>query len=43
MMGLHKLTQALLLVLAPLCVQAADTARPVVNLYIWGEYLAPDT
>ena len=42
-MGLHKLTQALLLVLAPLCVQAADTAKPVVNLYIWGEYLAPDT
>ncbi|MBH8614059.1 extracellular solute-binding protein, partial [Pseudomonas mohnii] len=42
-MGLHKLTQAILLVLAPLCVQAADTAKPVVNLYIWGEYLAPDT
>jgi len=42
-MGLHKLTQALLLVLAPLCVQAADSAKPVVNLYIWGEYLAPDT
>ena len=42
-MGLHKLTQALMLVLAPLCVQAADTAKPVVNLYIWGEYLAPDT
>lgn len=43
MMGLHKLTQALMLVLAPLCVQAADSAKPVVNLYIWGEYLAPDT
>jgi putative spermidine/putrescine transport system substrate-binding protein/putrescine transport system substrate-binding protein len=42
-MRLHKLTQALMLVLAPLCVQAADTAKPVVNLYIWGEYLAPDT
>jgi spermidine/putrescine-binding protein len=42
-MGLHKLTQALMLVLAPLCVQAADTEKPVVNLYIWGEYLAPDT
>jgi putrescine transport system substrate-binding protein len=42
-MGLHKLTQALLLVLAPLCVQAADSEKPVVNLYIWGEYLAPDT
>lgn len=36
-MGLHKLTQAILLVLAPLCVQAADTPKPVVNLYIWGE------
>ena len=32
-MRLHKLTQALMLVLAPLCVQAADTAKPVVNLY----------
>ena len=42
-MGLHKLSKALLLVLAPLCVQAAETAKPVVNLYIWGEYLAPDT
>jgi putative spermidine/putrescine transport system substrate-binding protein/putrescine transport system substrate-binding protein len=36
-MGLHKLTQAILLVLAPLCVQVADTPKPVVNLYIWGE------
>lgn len=42
-MRLYKLTQALMLVLAPLCVQDADTAKPVVNLYIWGEYLAPDT
>jgi len=42
-MGLHKLSKALLLVLAPLCVQAAEPAKPVVNLYIWGEYLAPDT
>ncbi|WP_263262430.1 extracellular solute-binding protein [Pseudomonas sp. RIT-PI-S] len=33
----------LLWLLVPWASQAADPPRPTVNLYIWGEYLAPDT
>ena len=35
------LTLALALGCAASAAQAADAQQPTVNLYIWGEYLAP--
>lgn len=43
MSPLQSLCAAVLLIGAPLWVQAAPESKPRVNLYIWGEYLAPDT
>jgi len=37
------LALALALTCAASAAQAADARQPTVNLYIWGEYLAPDT
>ncbi|MFO3722906.1 extracellular solute-binding protein [Pseudomonas sp. HLMP] len=42
-MKLRNLTLALALGCTVAVAQAADAQQPTVNLYIWGEYLAPDT
>lgn len=42
-MKLAPLVLAVALGCAASAAQAADAQQPTVNLYIWGEYLAPDT